>query len=72
MPRDKDLKRLVRTRMKKTGEAYTAARAQILKKGTRTPAKSPTPSARLTPAAGPSRAAFRWDRLVALLHLTFP
>jgi len=30
MPRDKDLKRLVRTRMQKTGEAYTAARAQIL------------------------------------------
>jgi hypothetical protein len=32
MTRDKDLKRLVRTRMKKTGEAYTAARAQITKK----------------------------------------
>jgi len=32
MPREKDLKRLVRARMKKTGEAYTAARAQIIKK----------------------------------------
>ena len=32
MPRDKDLKQLVRARMKKTGEAYTTARAQILKK----------------------------------------
>jgi hypothetical protein len=32
MTRDKDLKRLVRTRMKKTGEAYTAARAQITRK----------------------------------------
>ena len=31
MPADKDLKRLVRARMKKTGEAYTAARAQITK-----------------------------------------
>lgn len=31
MPRQKDLKRLVRTRMKKTGEAYTTARAQITK-----------------------------------------
>ena len=31
MPRQKDLKRLVRTRMRKTGEAYTAARAQILR-----------------------------------------
>jgi uncharacterized protein YndB with AHSA1/START domain len=32
MPKQKDLKRLVRARMKKTGEAYTAARLQILKK----------------------------------------
>ena len=32
MPRQKDLKRLVRARMNKTGEAYTAARAQILRK----------------------------------------
>ena len=32
MPREKDLKRLVRARMKKTGEAYTAARAQVLQK----------------------------------------
>ena len=32
MPRNKDLKRLVRARMQKTGEAYTAARAQIVAK----------------------------------------
>jgi uncharacterized protein YndB with AHSA1/START domain len=32
MPTEKDLKRLVRARMKKTGEAYTAARLQLLKK----------------------------------------
>jgi hypothetical protein len=32
MPKQKDLKRLVRARMKKTGESYTAARLQILKK----------------------------------------
>jgi hypothetical protein len=32
MTRDKDLKRLVRARMKKTGESYTSARAQITKK----------------------------------------
>jgi hypothetical protein len=30
MPRNKDLKRLVRARMRKTGEAYTAARAQVI------------------------------------------
>ena len=32
MPKQKDLKRLIRSRMTKTGEAYTAARLQILKK----------------------------------------
>jgi hypothetical protein len=37
MPRNKDLKRLVRARMKKTGEAYTAARAHITRKA---PAKT--------------------------------
>jgi hypothetical protein len=38
MTRNKDLKRLVRTRMKKTGESYTSARAQITRKSkTKTP-----------------------------------
>ena len=32
MTKDKDLKRLVRARMKKTGESYTSARAQITRK----------------------------------------
>lgn len=32
MPQQKDLKRLVRTRMGKTGESYTAARLQLVKK----------------------------------------
>ena len=32
MPQNKDLKRLVRARMRKTGEAYSTARAQIIKK----------------------------------------
>ena len=32
MTRNKDLKRLVRTRMLKTGEAYTTARAQLIRK----------------------------------------
>ena len=38
MPQQKDLKRLVRARMKKTGEAYTAARAQIIRKPKPNPA----------------------------------
>jgi len=46
MPANKDLKRLVRARMKKTGEAYTAARAQILKK------PRAKPSARLVAQLG--------------------
>jgi len=33
MTTQKDFKRLVRARMEKTGEAYTTARAQLLKKG---------------------------------------
>lgn len=32
MPKEKDLKRIVRTRMQKTGESYTAARLHIVKK----------------------------------------
>src|SRR6266550_1233837 len=32
MPKQKDLKRVVRTRMQKTGESYTAARQQVIKK----------------------------------------
>ena len=31
MPNQKDLKRLIRNRMQKTGESYTAARSQIVK-----------------------------------------
>jgi hypothetical protein len=34
MPANKDLKRLVRTRMRKTGESYTAARAHLLEQRT--------------------------------------
>ena len=32
MPTNKDLKRLTRTRMRKTGESYTTARAQLVRK----------------------------------------
>ena len=51
MTQNKDLKRLVRARMKKTGEAYTTARAQITRKAkgkTAAPSASvslPTPKA---------------------------
>jgi uncharacterized protein YndB with AHSA1/START domain len=51
MTRDRDFKRLVRARMAKTGEAYTAARAQILDKP-RTIGNSRADAAR--PAAAPA------------------
>ena len=49
MPINKDFKKLVRARMEKTGESYTSARAQLLRK--------PAPrvsSARLTATATPA------------------
>ena len=49
MPRQKDLKRLVRARMEKTGEAYTAARAQIVRKP-RAPGGSDVDAAPVAPA----------------------
>jgi hypothetical protein len=54
MPREKDLKRLVRARMKKTGEAYTAARTQILRKPRKNSPAPTAPGARLTPTPAPT------------------
>ena len=51
MPRQKDLKRLVRARMQKTGEAYTAARAKLLAKAV---ASHALPSSRRARRAAPS------------------
>jgi hypothetical protein len=48
MPRNKDLKRLVRARMRKTGEAYTAALAHINRKP-KVPAVARATAARSTP-----------------------
>ena len=47
MPANKDLKRLVRGRMQKTGEAYTTARAQLLEQ---------KPAAAAPPESAPSAA----------------
>ena len=59
MPRNKDLKRLVRARMSKTGEAYTTARAQIVKKprtARRSAAPAPTRKTTITePTDAPTR-----------------
>jgi hypothetical protein len=45
MPVRKDLKRLVRARMRKTGESYTAARARLLEKRRERPARAEAPAA---------------------------
>ena len=58
MTRQKDLKRLVRARMKKTGEAYTTARAQVLRKPRRKPQPSGKAPSRLTPPAAPARTGY--------------
>ncbi len=52
MPLQKDLKRLIRNRMQKTGESYTAARSQILTRNT-------SPAARFAELAGMSDDAVR-------------
>ena len=45
MPREKDLKRVVRARMQKTGEAYTAARGNVLKKSAKSRVAAAPPAA---------------------------
>jgi hypothetical protein len=68
MPRHKDLKRLVRARMGKTGESYTAARAQVLAK-----AKPKTPPIDYAAIAGMADSALeaktgrRWEQWVRTL-----
>ena len=71
MPKGKDLKRLARTRMQKTGESYTAARAKLLQKkqaqkktapdqngrGTTSPRPKVVPAADFARIAGMSDAA---------------
>ena len=72
MPTNKDFKRLVRTRMKKTGEAYTAARTQLLRIKTSPKPKSP-PKVDVAALAGMSDAAVQektggtWAHWVAAL-----
>jgi hypothetical protein len=52
MPKDKDLKRLVRARMAKTGESYTTARAHLINKKNRKQASGPEAAEPVTAPAG--------------------
>jgi len=57
MPTQKDFKRLVRSRMKKTGESYTAARLQLVNKRESRPAETRETPQDFAAAAGMSDAA---------------
>ncbi len=52
MPRHKDLKRLVRARMSKTGESYTTARVKVVARAA-ADSRAPLPLASRRPAAPP-------------------
>lgn len=64
MPRDKDRKRIIRARMKKTGESYTAARARIISRTTK--------STRTIPAADyPRLAGMSDDKISTVTRRTW-
>lgn len=70
MPIEKDLKRVVRTRMQKTGESYTAARQQVLRK--KEPPKPSYPEnyaelAGQTDAAVEKATGHAWPHWIAIL-----
>jgi hypothetical protein len=75
MPTDKDLKRLVRARMARTGEAYTTARARLLQKQQQRKATPPPapPQPDYSKLAGISDATIEaktgcaWERWVRML-----
>jgi hypothetical protein len=69
MPRQKDLKRLVRARMTKTGEAYTAARAQVLRKSATptTPAPDYASLAGMADASVKEKTGRTWEQWVRTL-----
>ncbi len=73
MPRNKDFKRRVRARMRKTGESYTAARAQLLEKpppsrGETSPAPAEYPGlAGMSDDAVQARTGRTWEGWVEVL-----
>jgi uncharacterized protein YndB with AHSA1/START domain len=73
MPANKDVKRLIRTRMRKTGESYTAARAQLLKRKASPRVVPVAPPADYARLAGMSDDAVKaktgctWERWVSAL-----
>jgi hypothetical protein len=70
MPAQKDFKRLVRARMQKTGESYTAARLQLIKRPNPEP-RIPTPNyaalAGMSDSAITAKTGRSWAEWVAVL-----
>jgi hypothetical protein len=66
MPTQKDLKKIIRTRMEKTGEAYTAARLHIVRKKTE-PAPDYAKLAGMSDAAVQRATGRDWAEWVAVL-----
>jgi hypothetical protein len=73
MPAQKDFKRLVRARMRKTGESYTAARVQLLRKKARPAGTAPAAKPDYARLAGMTDAKLKektgcdWSRWVRAL-----
>lgn len=65
MPKQKDLKRIIRSRMEKTGEAYTAARLHVLRKSQ--PAPGYAKAAGMSDAAVSKATGRTWSQWVGLL-----
>ncbi|HEU4417681.1 MAG TPA: hypothetical protein VFT55_02020, partial [Planctomycetota bacterium] len=72
MPKNKDLKRLVRARMAKTGESFTTARLQVLAKARpKAPReKAKTATLRATRAVQVSAAAADYEKLAGMKDAT--
>ena len=67
MPANKDLKRLVRGRMKKTGEAYTTARSHILNKPRKKSSADYAALAGMSDAVIKQKTGCTWERWVKAL-----
>lgn len=67
MPKQKDLKRIVRVRMQKTGESYTAARLQVTRKKETPPPRDLAALAGMSDAAVKKQTGRDWAAWVRLL-----
>ncbi|MBI2535860.1 MAG: SRPBCC domain-containing protein [Gemmatimonadetes bacterium] len=71
MPTNKDFKRLVRARMRKTGEAYTAARVSLLKKRAAEAGEAAEAAERLATSPAAATLAVRSATPNKYIHITW-